>query len=468
MGSGTEETESHLGPRGTEGGEPVAGRSQWAQAAARNLSDLVRIRTISTPDPADRDAEAFAAFPAALRAAYPALHAHLELTVVGNGGLLYRWPGASSARPIVLMAHWDVVPVEAESWTDEPFSGRITDDAVHGRGALDDKGPLVVICEAVESLLSQGFSPQQDVYLSFGCDEEVSGSTAPAAVTELRRRDVTPWLVIDEGGAVVDGVIPGLHTPTALIGLAEKGLLDVELRTADTSGHASMPARGGAVARLARAITRIEDHPFPVVLTDPFVGLLKAVGPHLGRPLAPLLSHAERARPLIARVLARLGPETAAVVRTTVAITQLQGSPARNVVASTARANANIRIQLGETIAGVIDRLTRVIGDPSIEVTAVRGGTDPTPVSPSDGPQFAVISDAVAATYPGAVTSPYVTLQATDARHFHAISEHVYRFSPLAMTRAQRDSIHGADEHVTIDSLGRGVEFFRRLIADHR
>lgn len=441
-------------------------RSGPVWAAAGNLSDLVAIQTVSTPDPADRDAEAFAAFPAALRAAYPALHERLELTTVGHGGLLYRWPGASDERPIVLMAHWDVVPVEAARWGDDPFSGRITADAVHGRGTLDDKGALVMICEAVESLLSQGFSPPHDVYLSFGCDEEVRGSTAPAAVDELRRRGVTPWLVLDEGGAVVDDVLPGLRAPTALVGLAEKGLLDVELRTSDSSGHASMPPRGGAVARLARAITRLDRHPFPPVLTDPFVAMLETVGPHLGPPLAPFLSRAARARPLIARVLARLGPETAAVVRTTVAITRLQGSPARNVLAATATANANIRIQLGETVAGVVDRLTRVIGDRSIEVR-VLAGTDPTPVSPSTGPQFAAIRGAVAATYPDAVTCPYVTLQASDSRHFNAISEHVYRFSPLAMTRTQRDSIHGADEHVTLDALGRGVEFFRRLLADH-
>ncbi|KNX36123.1 M20/M25/M40 family metallo-hydrolase [Luteipulveratus halotolerans] len=439
---------------------------QHQQSAARHLSELVRIPTVSTPDPADRDTEAFAEFPRALQSAYPLLHEHLDLTTVGDGGLLFRWQGASDARPLVLMAHWDVVPVEPEQWSDDPFSGRIADGTVHGRGTLDDKGSLVVICEAVESLLAQGFSPSYDVYLSFGCDEEISGTTAPAAVDELRRRGVTPWLVIDEGGAVVEGVFPGLKKPAALVGLAEKGVLDVEIRTSASSGHASMPARHGAVARLAAAITRIDAHPFPVSLTPPFVTMLQTLGPHLAPPLRPLLARADRARPALARLLARLGPETAAVVRTTVAITRLEGSPAANVVASTASAHANIRIQVGETVRTTLDRLTQVVHDPTVELHVV-SAADPTPISPSDGPQFAAIRAAVAATYPEAVTAPYVMLQASDARHFHAISEHVYRFSPLAMTRAQRDSIHGVDEHVTIDALGRGVVFYRRLIADH-
>lgn len=439
--------------------------AEFQDAAAQHLSRLVKIPTVSHPDPADQDGVAFASFGDALADAYPLLHQSLSLTIVGPGGLLFRWAGEAAERPLVLMAHWDVVPVVTDDWADDPFSGKISDGKVHGRGTLDDKGSLVVICEAVETLLQQGFSPKQDVYLSFGSDEEVAGVAAPAAVEELRQSGVTPWLVIDEGGAVVEGVFPGLSKPAALIGVAEKGLLDLELTTSDAGGHAAMPRQGGAVARLARAITRIDSHPFPVTLTDPALGMVQTLGAHTKGPLRPLLRRAGRVRPALAQAFARLGPETAAVVRTTVAITQLEGSPASNVIAATARARANIRIQLGETVESVVRHLEGVVKDKTIHLE-VQSGSNPSPVSPSDGEQFAALTRAVAGCYPEAVTAPYVMMQASDARHFHAISDHVYRFSPFDMTRAQRDSIHGVDEYVTIEALGRGVKFYRDLIND--
>lgn len=437
----------------------------WADAAAEHLAALVRLPTVSRPDRDEQDAEAFAELPRLLERLYPRLHATLEREVVGPGGLLFRWPGASPDRPIVLMAHWDVVPADADTWQVPPFEGRIDRAAgvVHGRGTLDDKGSMVVVCEAVESLLAEGRAPAHDVYLSFGCDEEVFGTAAEAAVDALAARGVRPWLVIDEGGAVVEGVFPGLQRPAAMIGVAEKGVLDLRIRVEDQPGHAATPRRGGAVARLARALHRIERHPFPVVLTDPSLAMVQTLGRHVTGPLRPLLARAHRARPAVARALAVLGPETSAVVRTTVALTRLSGSPAVNVVAASAEARANIRIQVGETVDGVVARLSRVVRDERVQLEVV-SGNDPSPESPSDGPQFALLVRAVEATYPGAVAAPYVMLQASDARHFCRISDHVYRFSPFAMSRAQRDSIHGVDEQVDLDSLGRGVAFYRTLL----
>ncbi|AKU19237.1 hypothetical protein VV02_23440 [Luteipulveratus mongoliensis] len=429
------------------------------------MSALVRIPTVSHPDPGHQDDVAFARFVKTFEASYPLLHEHLDRTTVGPGGLLFHWAGDSAEKPLVLMAHWDVVPVVESDWSEDPFSGRVSATDVHGRGTLDDKGSLVVICEAVETLLAEGYSPEQDVYLSFGCDEEVAGTAAVEAVDELRSRGVTPWLVIDEGGAVVEGVFPGLRRPAALVGVAEKGLLDLEITTADQGGHAAMPRQGGAVARLARAIGRLDQHPFPVTLTDPALAMVETLGEHVRGPLRAVLSRAGSLRPALAQAFARMGPETAAVVRTTVAITRLEGSPAANVIAARATAHANIRIQLGETVESVVARLGDVIKDRTIELRVV-SGSNPTSVSPSDGEQFDAIRSAVAVTYPDAVTAPYVMMQASDARHFHAISDHVYRFSPFAMTREQRDSIHGVDEYISLDALGRGVAFYRHLIAE--
>ncbi|YAL83694.1 M20/M25/M40 family metallo-hydrolase [Dermacoccaceae bacterium W4C1] len=453
---------------------------RFAQSAARNLSALISIATVSRPavpdelsEPeqtrpvatAERDEDAFARFPQELAQRYPLLHQHLELQVVDGGGLLFRWAGSGTADPMVLMAHWDVVPVEADGWRTDPFDGAIDAAAgtVHGRGALDDKGSLVVICEAVESLLAEGVRPERDVYLSFGSDEEVMGIAAPAAVEVLRSRGVFPWLVLDEGGAVVDDAFPGMNGPVAMVGVAEKGQMDIELIAEAEPGHASTPRRDGAVARLARAVARLDENHFPARVTPPVHAMFSALAPHLSGPVGLLLRHTDRLSPAIAAALARLGPETAAVVRTTVALTQLQGSPARNVVAARASAVANVRILTGETTRSVLERIRSIIQDDSITL-AVLNAQEPTPISPPTGPAFEAVADALARAYPQVPAVPYVMMQASDARHFHQISEHVYRFSPFRMTRAQRDSIHGVDEYVDIDSLGAGVVFYRALI----
>jgi len=370
---------------------------------------------------------------------------------------------ADDEPPVVLMAHQDVVPVVPAEWTGDPFSGEVRDGAVWGRGTLDDKGSLTVLLEAVESLLAEGFVPSRDVWLSLGDDEEIAGISAGAAVARLRELGVHPWLVLDEGGAVVTGAFPGVEEPIAVVGVTEKGILDVELSTSSAGGHASTPERGGATWRLARAITRIEAHPFPPSMTGPVLEMIDGLGRHSSPQLRPLFAFAEPLAPLLARVFTRVSPETNAMVRTTVVATMLQGSPGANVVATSARANLNIRIAPGESVSSVVGRLRRVIDDDEVELHVV-ASTEPSPVSPTDGPQFALVRDAVSAAYPEALVSPYVMLAASDARHFTAIAEHVYRFSPFAMSREQREGLHGIDEHVSVDSLGRGVVFYRALL----
>src|SRR3954452_5783628 len=184
--------------------------------AVAKLQALVRIPTVSDRDPARVDTDAFDRLLDELRAQFPLLHAHLELTRIGSHGLLLRWPGRHRDRPVVLMAHLDVVPVdESAPWRHPPFSAEIVDGAVWGRGTLDDKGCVTAICEAVERLLGTDHRPNQDLWLSFGCDEEVSGTAAEAAVAELVRRGVRPWLVLDEGGAIALEAFPGVSRAVA-------------------------------------------------------------------------------------------------------------------------------------------------------------------------------------------------------------------------------------------------------------
>ena len=443
--------------------EPADLEGLDADAAAARLAELVRIPTISSRHPGEVDPAAFARFRERLVELYPATHRTLDREMLGDGALLYRWRSGSDLPPMVLMAHYDVVPVAGQEWSRDPFSGLVEDGVVHGRGAIDDKGALVAVLEAVESLVAAGFTPARDVYLSFGNDEEVAGVGAQLAVETLTERGIRPWAVLDEGGAVVSGVFPGVPGQTAVVGLAEKGLLDVELITTDAGGHASAPVRGGAPARLARAILRIEDAPFPARLHDVVLGMVDALGRHAPFGYRALFAHAEYLRPALAAVLARASREANALVRTTVAITRLEGSKAANVLATRALAHANIRIALGETVQTTVDRLRRVIDDPSVELRVV-SGNDPSPVSRADNEAFALVSAAVRSVYPDAAVAPYVMVQASDARHFSQVCDSVYRFMPFDLTKEELAALHAADEQISVAALHRGAGFYRHLI----
>ncbi|NYD56736.1 carboxypeptidase PM20D1 [Nocardioides marinisabuli] len=440
--------------------------------AVGKLQALVRIPTVSHRDPDLVDTAAFDAFLVELETQFPLLHRHLDLTRVHTHGLLFHWRGASDARPVVLMAHLDVVPVEGE-WQHPPFSGAIADGSIWGRGTLDDKGCLVGICEAVETLLEAGHTPAQDVWLSFGCDEEVFGHAAPLAVDELRRRGVRPWFVLDEGGAIASEAFPGVGAPIGVIGVTEKGITSVELRAEGRGGHASTPARNGPVARVARAVTRLEKAPLPASLPAPTIELFRRLAPHAPLPLRPLMANAERLRPALTRVLLAAGPETAAMTRTTVAVTTLSGSPALNVIAATAKAGVNMRLMVGDTVEEVLAHVRRTVGR-GVEVDVVES-SEASPVSPystTDGrgghgsvdEAFALLEDTITEVFPDAVPAPYVMMAATDARHFTAICERVYRFAPFRMTKQQRESIHSYDEHIGVEAFLDGVDWYRRLL----
>lgn len=438
------------------------GRHEHARAVAK-LQALVRIPTVSHRDPSLVDVEAFDRFVVELEQQFPRLHKALELTRIGTHGLLFRWRGRGDERPVVLMAHLDVVPVDEDApWQHPPFDATIADGSIWGRGTLDDKGSLVAICEAVETLLEQEFTPAQDVWLSFGCDEEVSGGTAELAVEELVRRGVRPWFVLDEGGAVAHEAFPGVAAPIGVIGVTEKGTTSVELRVEGRGGHASTPARMGPTARLARAILRLERSPLPASTPDATIELFRRIAPHAPLLVRPLMANAARIRPVVTRALLAAGPETAALTRTTVAVTTLSGSPALNVIASTARAGVNIRVMVGDTVAGVIDHLRKAIADDQVHIDVVEAG-EPSPVSPMDE-AFALLEETIAELFPDAVPAPYVMMAATDSRFFTRICERVYRFAPFRMTSAQRESIHSYDEHLGVDDLLAGVGWYQRLI----
>lgn len=441
----------------------MAGVTAPRPGIAERLSEMIRLPTVSA-ELEERGAAPFEAFVGLIAEQYPLVHEKLALERHTAFGLLFHWKGAAPGDPLVLMAHYDVVPVdESDDWTHPPFSGVIADDIVYGRGALDDKGPLIVVLEAVENLLSSGFTPARDVYLSFGGNEETFGDAAREIARVFRERGITPWLVVDEGGAVVDAPLPFVPGRAAMIGVGEKGVMTLRLSARGDGGHASAPPALTAVRRIARAVDRLGPRTFrarPSKAVGRMLAQLAAQTPGPARHLLRLLGAVP---PLTGGLFAALGGEPAALVRTTVAATMQSGGTAANVLPSAASAIVNLRIALGETTQQTVMRVRRRIADPDVTVTVIEA-SEPSPESPTDNVQFALIAEALAVSHPEVAPVPYVMMAATDSRHFHRFSPAVYRFAPLDMSNAQRASIHGVDENVEIAALVRGELFHRALI----
>lgn len=430
--------------------------------------ELLAIPTVSYADESRMDASVFDEFHRALERLYPKTHERLERDVIARHSLLYRWPGTSSEDPLVLMAHMDVVPVIEAEWQHPPFGAEIVgegeDAELHARGAIDDKGSLVAIFEAVETLVAEGFTPARDIYLSFGHNEETSGEGARAIVAHLEERGIHPALVLDEGGAVVEGIIPGVAVPTAMIGVAERGVMTLVMTVREQGGHASTPPAMPATARLARAIDRLRRKPFPTRLAPPVRAMLATLSPHTPEPLRTLFRRGEITGPLLAGAFTLGGPETNAMVRTTAVVTELSGAPGENVLATSAKASVNIRLLTGDTIESATAHVRRAVADEKVELE-VRHASNPSPVSPWRGEPWRRIAGAVVSTLGGdIVPTPYVQLGASDSRWFTAISDHVYRFTPFHLTRSERDALHSHNERIRVEVWLRGIGFYRALI----
>jgi carboxypeptidase PM20D1 len=441
--------------------EPLVG-------AAERLAGAIRIPSVSTEDSALRDPGAFRALHAYLETSFPGAHAAMRREVVGREALLFTWPGAdTSLAPVVLMGHLDVVPVEPGSdttWTHPPFAGVVDAGFVWGRGAIDDKSTVLGVLEAAEALIGRGFRPRRTVLLAFGADEEKGGEEGAKRIAALlQRRGVKPMLVLDEGGTVISGAVPGVRAPVALVGVAEKGFLSVELSVRGQGGHSSMPPRQTAAGVLARAVTRLEENQLPGGIRGGTAALFDAVGREMSFGMRLLFANRWLFDPLIVRRLSA-APGTNAGLRTTTAVTMLEGSPKDNVLPSRARAVVNFRIISGESIEGVLEHVRRTVDDARVAVRPIGVSTEPSPISPIDDPVWSRLARTVRQSYPDAVVAPYQVVGATDARHFRDLTPNVYRFSGLRMDAADMSRIHGTDERVSIAAYEEGIRFLARLI----
>ena len=432
-----------------------------------HLRELVRLPTMSRTEVEQTDWAPFDAVIEALPRLYPALHGALTREIIADHSLLYRWKGTDDGPPTVLMAHYDVVPATEDGWEHPPFAAELTgggeEELIWGRGTLDDKGSMVALLEGVEAAVLAGSVPRSDLYLSFGHDEETVGSGAQAIVAVLASRGIRPGLVLDEGGAIVEGIFPGVTEPIAVVGVSEKGIVTLTLSVDQDGGHASTPPKLSATARLARAIVRLNRRPFPSGFTPTNVEMIETLGGHASGPLRWVFTNLWLTRPLLLRLFGRLSDETAAMVRTTQAVTQLSGSQAANALAERAVATVNIRVAVGSSVAEAVEHVRRAVRDRRVTI-AVPQASEPSPVSPTAGAAWELLRSTIVETYPGTIVTPYVMLAASDSRHFARISDHVYRFSPFRMSAAERGTLHAMNERMHVATFLRGVEFYTRLV----
>jgi carboxypeptidase PM20D1 len=437
-----------------------------AQAAAQHLSAAVQLPTIWSPE--DEHGAAFEALHRLLQTSFPAAHAVMQRETLGRHALLYTWPGSDpKAQPVALLAHQDVVPVAPGTegrWQHPPYSGVVQDGFVWGRGAWDDKGNLMSMMEAIEALAQSGFKPRQTIYLAFGADEEVGGDDGARRIAELlRQRGVKLRFAIDEGLLITHGMVPGVAKPVALIGVAEKGFATLKLTAIAQPGHSSMPPPRSAIGVLGEAVARVEAQQMPAHLTGLPREMFEAVAPEVSGVGRVLLSNLWLTRPLMERELQK-APSTNAMLRSTGVATIFHAGERENVLAGVATASINFRLLPGDTEQAVIHHVKALVDDLGVKIELQPWHTPASPVSRTDSEAYRVVAQSLRELQPGVVVAPGLLVGATDSRHYAAVADNIFRFSPVHAATADLARFHGTNERISVANYVEMIQFYERLL----
>ena len=446
------------------------------QNVAERLGLAVQQKTVSFHEPEKMDGNAFLGLHRLFQTLYPQVHAKLKREIINDYSLLFTWEGKDpSLKPIMLTSHLDVVPADESQeggWTHPPFAGEVADGYVWGRGTLDIKSGVIGILEATEYLLKQGFQPERTVYLGFGHDEEIGGEHGAQAIAELlNSRGVQLGSLLDEGGSVIDGFLPGVDRQVGVIGISEKGYISLKLTVEMDGGHSSMPSQETSIGVLSRAVASLELNPMP---------------PHL-EVIEFLMSYLGSAMPFVQRMLfantwlfgGLLKKQLAesnmlnATIRTTTAPTIFNAGVKDNVLPAKAEAVVNFRILPGDDLRSVYEMVLERINDERVKVTPYLGetlegesGWDPSPVADTDSAYYLRLARLTKEAFPGALVAPYLVLGGTDARHYALVTRNALRFTPILMSKEDLGSVHGVNEKLSITECSRMVGFYIAYIQE--
>lgn len=432
------------------------------QHAIESLSSMLQFKTISNPDQNKVDNEEFVKFRDFLKSRYPQIHEVSTFSLFDRGMLLHI-KGESHDKPIVFMSHYDVVPING-TWKGDPFSGKIENAYVYGRGALDTKSSLNAIMEAVEFSLNQGKIFRQDLYLAFGGDEETYGTSQQKMVKYFQEKGIKPYLVLDEGGAIVSKIFPGVLKKAAVVGIAEKGFMNLKLTAKSSGGHASTPPKNTTLTMLSNAITKLNNHKsFKLKLTPPVRALFEHIAPHSNSFMIRMIfANLWLFLPVVKLIAKSSGGEFLSLFKTTQAFTMASGSEAINVLPAEASIGINYRLRPQESSSDVIKRIKKIINNDQILVEA-NDVSEATTISKVDE-AYQIIEKAISETWPEVVPTPYLMIATSDSRHYHVICEHVYKFSPMDVSKADLAKIHGVDEDISTENVINGVKFYLNII----
>lgn len=434
----------------------------------QNLSKAIRFQTISYQEVEKRNSNEFKNFITFLQKAFPLVFQKLEFKRINEYAILLKWTGRdTSKKPVVLMGHYDVVPAEESKWEYPPFEGKIVENFLYGRGSLDDKITVVGILQAAEFLLSIGFQPQRTLFLSFGHDEEIGGIEGAKTIVEyLEKNQIYPEFVIDEGGAITIGIVPGIQKPVATIGIAEKGYVSLKLIAKGKGGHSSTPPENTAIEDLAKAIQRLSENPFPYRLTFVQEKMFEYIGSHFPFLQKMAFANLWLFKPIILSNLKKSDAGRASL-HTTMVPTIIKGGIKENIIPTEAEVILNFRILPGDSKETIKKHIRNLTKDLNIEIIELPFESDPTPISGIEGEEgigFKKITETLKTINSDFVIAPYLVLGATDVRYFTKITKNTYRFLPVYLTDEGMKTIHNHNERISLDSIRLALKFYAILI----
>jgi len=447
----------------SEKSQPAADIAVNIDRAVHGLSRAIQVKTISHADLSLTNYREFERFHFLLESIFPLVHSKLKKKAIGYN-LIYQWKGQDSAkRAVALMSHMDVVPATEKGWKYPAFSGAVEEGYVWGRGALDIKYGLIGILEAIEELLELGYTPSRDIYVISTADEEAGQKAGIMAVSEvLQASGVELEWVLDEGGIVGEGMMDGFPKPIALVGVAEKGYVDLELAVEVEGGHSSYPGKDTAIGILCRAIAKVEAVQMKSRLGSPVREFFDGLGRHMSFGARLVFANSDILEPLILKQMLK-NAQTAALIRTTTAPTVISGGVKSNVLPPKAKAIVNFRLLPGDTTQDVVNHVSRVINDDRVKLT-VLSESPASKISSSESEGFRLISQCIHEQFPEAVIAPYLVVGGTDAKMLEPLAEGVYRFTPYRISKDELAGMHGVNERVSIENLEKAVRFYASLI----
>ncbi|MCU0445477.1 MAG: M20 family peptidase [Microscillaceae bacterium] len=448
---------------------PIRAAAIDKQQSAENLAGAIRFPTVSQFHQFYDRSKPFIELHQYLEKTYPLVHQKLKKETVSQYSLVFTWQGKNPAlKPILLMGHTDVVPVDGGSekdWQFEPFAGKIAKGYILGRGTLDDKVTVIGILEAIEALLKKNFQPERTIYLAFGHDEELSGREGAVNTVKLfASRKIDFEYILDEGGTVSEGIVPGTNAPIALVGIAEKGYVSFQLTAKGEGGHSSMPPPHTAIGELSAAIQKLENNQMPMNISGASQKMLEYLAPEMPFMTRMAVANQWLLGGLLKAQLSKTNSGNA-LLRTTTAATMMSGGIKDNVIPINAQMIVNFRILPGETVEDVQRHIIKTIDNQAIKVSTLNGkGNNPSPVSDVNSWGFQAIQKTIHEIFPQTIVCPNLVVGATDSRYFTGLSKNIFRFIPIRLKPEDLKRIHGTNERISVDNFAECVQFYQRLI----